>query len=177
MKKITIALTGGVAIYKTLSLIRMLKKANYEVRCAMTEAATNLINPQLVSTLSENFVRTKIFDDTSSKMEHLDLSRWADLVVVAPATANIIGKMANGIADDIVSTMLVASNKQIMIAPAMNVEMWNNKAVQRNMEQLKKDGIIIIEPTSGQLACGVEAKGRMEEPENIFKEIEKFFKN
>ena len=177
MKKITIAVTGGIAIYKTLTLIRLLKKNGYEVRCAMTESATCLINPQLFSNISENFVRTKIFDDTSTKIEHIDLSRWADLVVVAPATANIIGKMANGIADDLVSTMLMASDKQIIVAPAMNVEMWNNKAVQRNLKQIEKDGVIIIEPTSGKLACGVKAKGRMEEPEEIFKRIEEYFKN
>jgi phosphopantothenoylcysteine decarboxylase/phosphopantothenate--cysteine ligase len=175
--KILVVVSGCVSIYKTLTLIRLLKKDNHEVQCVMTEAATKLINPQLFSSISGNFVRTELFDDTTNKINHIDLSRWADLVVVVPATANLIGKMANGISDDLVSTMLMASNKDIMVAPAMNTEMWNNLSFQRNLKQIREDGIIILEPKSGSLACGEVGKGRMEEPEIIFEKINDYFKN
>ena len=175
-KNILLVLTGGVAIYKSLTLIRLLKKSNYEVQCIMTESATKLINPHLFMSISGNIVRTDIFDNTTDKIIHIELTRWADLVVIAPATANIIGKLANGIADDLASTTLMASNKDIMIAPAMNTQMWNSKAFQRNLKQIKEDGVIIIEPDEGVLACGEEGKGKMEEPENIFNKIEEYFK-
>ncbi len=175
MKNILIGITGCVAIYKTLTLIRLLKKAGYDVQCIMTDSAKHLINPQLFSSISGNFVRTELFDDTTNKIVHIDSSRWADLVVVVPATANIIGKLANGISDDLLSTMLMASNKDIMVAPAMNTQMWNSKAFQRNLKQIKEDGVIVIEPEEGCLACGEEGKGKMEEPEIIFKKIEEYF--
>lgn len=175
-KNILLVLTGGVAIYKSLILIRLLKKSNYDVKCVMTESATKLINPHLFMSISGNIVRTDIFDNTTDKIIHIELTRWADLVVIAPATANIIGKLANGIADDLASTTLMASNKDIMIAPAMNTQMWNSKAFQRNLKQIKEDGMIIIEPDEGVLACGEEGKGKMEEPENIFNKIEEYFK-
>ena len=175
-KNILLVLTGGVAIYKSLTLIRLLKKSNYDVKCVMTESATKLINPHLFMSISGNIVRTDIFDNTTDKIIHIELTRWADLVVIAPATANIIGKLANGIADDLASTTLMASNKDIMIAPAMNTQMWNSKAFQRNLKQIKEDGMIIIEPDEGVLACGEEGKGKMEEPENIFNKIEEYFK-
>ena len=175
-KNILLVITGGVAIYKSLTLIRLLKKSNYDVKCVMTESATKLINPYLFMSISGNIVRTDIFDNTTDKIIHIELTRWADLVVIAPATANIIGKLANGIADDLASTTLMASNKDIMIAPAMNTQMWNSKAFQRNLKQIKEDGMIIIEPNEGVLACGEEGKGKMEEPENIFNKIEEYFK-
>lgn len=175
-KNILLVLTGGVAIYKSLTLIRLLKKSNYDVKCVMTESATKLINPHLFISISGNIVRTDIFDNTTDKIIHIELTRWADLVVIAPASANIIGKLANGIADDLASTTLMASNKDIMIAPAMNTQMWNSKAFQRNLKQIKEDGMIIIEPNKGVLACGEEGKGKMEEPENIFNKIEEYFK-
>ncbi|MDR3289898.1 MAG: phosphopantothenoylcysteine decarboxylase [Rickettsiales bacterium] len=174
-KNILVGVCGGVAIYKTLSLIRLLKKNDYDIQVIMTENATKLINPQLFSSISGNFVRTKTFDDTTNKIVHIDLSRWADLIVVVPATANIIGKLANGIADDLLSTMLMGSNKQIMIAPAMNTEMYNSLAFQRNLKQIKSDGVIVIDSCDGSLACGESGKGRMEEPENIFGKIDKYF--
>lgn len=176
MKKILLIITGGVAIYKVLTLIRLLKKAEYDVQCIMTEAATKLISKQLFSSISGNFVRSELFDDITNKIVHVDLARWADLVVIAPATANIIGKLANGIADDLASTVLMASNTNIMVAPAMNVEMWNKKAFQRNLSQIKEDGVIVIEAQDGCLACGESGKGRMEEPEIIFDKIEEHFK-
>jgi len=176
MKKILLIITGGIAIYKVLTLIRLLKKSDYEVQCVMTESATKLISKQLFASISGNFVRNELFTDVTSDIVHIDLARWADLTVVAPATANIIGKLANGIADDLASTVLLASDTNVMVAPAMNTEMWNKKPFQRNLKQIKDDGIIVIEPKDGSLACGESGKGRMEEPENIFSEIEKYFK-
>jgi phosphopantothenoylcysteine decarboxylase/phosphopantothenate--cysteine ligase len=140
----------------------------------MTKSATELIQPNLFATLSGNAVAVELFENATNNIEHIKLTRWSDLVVVAPATANIIGKMANGIADDLASTTLLASDKQVIIAPAMNVEMWNNKAFQRNLKQIKKDGVIVIEPSSGSLACGENGKGRMEEPEILFNNIKEY---
>lgn len=141
----------------------------------MTDSAKHLISPQLFTTISGNFVRSELFDDITNKIEHIESTRWADLVVVAPATANIIGKLANGIADDFVSTTLMACDKDIMVVPAMNVEMWNSRAFQRNLKTIKEDGVLVIEPICGELACGVVANGKMEEPEIIFEKIEKYF--
>jgi len=178
MKKILIVITGGVAIYKSLSLIRLLKKANYEVRCIMTKSATKLIQPILFASLSGNPVRTEVFDEkTGHEIEHIGLSRWADLVAVVPATANIIGKMANGIADDLASTTLMVSNKKILVVPAMNSSMWDSPAFQRNLKQIKKDGVEIIEGKVGCLACGEVGKGRLAEPKEIFEKIERLLKN
>jgi phosphopantothenoylcysteine decarboxylase/phosphopantothenate--cysteine ligase len=171
-KNILLGVSAGIAIYKSLTLISLLKKNNYSVRVVMTENATKLINPSLFASMSNNFVKTKMFEN-DNVIEHIDLSRWADLIVIAPATANIIGKIANGIADDLLSTTLIASNKQIVVCPTMNTQMYSNKSFQRNLKQIEKDGIIIIEPTDGKLACGEIGKGRMEEPENIFLKIKK----
>jgi phosphopantothenoylcysteine decarboxylase/phosphopantothenate--cysteine ligase len=140
----------------------------------MTKSATELIQPNLFATLSENAVSVELFENATNNIEHIKLTRWSDLVVVAPATANIIGKIANGIADDLASTTLMASNKQIIVVPAMNTEMWNNKAFQRNLKQIKKDGIIVIEPCSGDLACGESGNGRMKEPEVLFNNIKEY---
>ncbi|GMO64584.1 MAG: hypothetical protein Ta2D_11410 [Rickettsiales bacterium] len=175
-KNILLGVTGGVAIYKSLFLISLLKKNGFDVQVIMTENATKLISPQLFSSMSKNFVRTKTFDDSVNKIEHIELSRWADLFVVDPATANLIGKMANGIADDLLSTTLMGANKQIVVCPAMNTQMWNNKAFQRNLKQIKDDGIIVLEPGEGRLACGETGKGRMEEPTEIVKKIEEILK-
>lgn len=176
MKKILLIVTGGIAIYEVLTLIRILKKSQYEVQCIMTESATKLISKQLFSSISGNFVRSELFDDIANKIVYIDLVKWADLIVVAPATANIIGKLANGIADDLASTTLMSSKADIMVAPTMNTQMWNKKAFQRNLSQIKKDGVIVIEPQDGCLDCGESGKGKMEEPENIFNIIEEYFK-
>jgi phosphopantothenoylcysteine decarboxylase/phosphopantothenate--cysteine ligase len=174
MKKVLLVITGCVAIYKVCALVRLLKKAGHEVRCLMTESATKLIQPNLFATLSENAVAVDLFENAANNIEHVKLTRWCDLVVVAPATADIIGKMANGIADDLASTTLMASNKQIIVAPAMNSEMWNSKAFQRNLKQIREDGAAVIEPNVGSLACGENGKGRMEEPEVIFDNLGKY---
>lgn len=173
MKKILIILTGGVAIYKAVEVVRLLKKKGHEVNCVMTKSATELIKPLLFATISGNPVRTDTFEErTDGKIGHIFASREADLILVVPATANIIGKMANGIADDLASTLLMASNKPVVVAPAMNSMMWNNKAFQRNLEQIQKDGVHVIEPKSGAMACDEEGKGRMESPEGIVEYLE-----
>lgn len=177
-KKILLIITGSIAAYKSLELIRILKKRNYDVRCVLTAGAKEFVTPLSVASLSENAVYEDVFSlKDETEMGHIRLSREADLVLVAPATADIIGKMANGLADDLASTILLAIDKDVMIAPAMNVMMWNNKAVQRNINLLLQDGVRVIEPESGELACGEEGKGRMSEPQSIFKTVEDYFTN
>jgi len=175
-QKIIIGITGGIAAYKSLFLIRLFKKAGHEVKVVATQNALQFVTPLSLETLSQNAVHLDCFARTEPySVGHVSLADWADVVVVAPATANIIGKFANGIADDALSTLLLAVKKPIFIAPAMNVNMVENAAVQRNIEQLKTNGCHIIEPTVGDLACGISAKGRMEEPEKIFEIVTGFF--
>jgi len=175
-KKIILGITGGIAAYKSLSLIRLFKKAGHEVRVVVTQNAFQFVTSLTIETLSQNTVYSDCFArNEPHSVTHISHTDWADVLVVAPATANIIGKFANGIADDALSTLLLAMQKPIFLAPAMNVNMYENEAVQRNIAQLKKQGYNIIEPTDGNLACGVCAKGRMEEPEKIFEIITRFF--
>ena len=175
-KKIIIGITGGIAAYKSLYLIRLFKKAGWEVKVAITKNGLQFVTPVTLETLSQNPIYSDCFSRNESfSVEHISYSDWADLIVVAPATANIIGKFAHGIADDALSTLLLAINKPIFFAPAMNVNMYENEAVQRNIAQLKKQGCNIIEPQTGNLACGISAKGRMEEPEKIFETVTQFF--
>ena len=179
MKKILIGVTGGIALYKTLVLIRYLKAAKCEVKVIMTDSAKKMISKNLFAVISENKVldNDDMFNENSNgNIYHIELTRWADLTVVVPATANIIAKLANGIADDLLSTTLLATNKNIIVVPTMNTQMWESKPFQRNLLQIKEDGVIVIEPKDGTLACGEKGKGRMEEPKIIFKEIEKLFK-
>lgn len=172
-------ITGGIAAYKSLELIRLMKKAGASVRCILTEGGKQFVTPLSVSALCEE----QVYDDLwslkdESEMGHIRLSREADLIVVAPCTANFIAKMAHGLTDDLASTTLLASNAPIMIAPAMNVKMWENDATQENLQHLEKlseRGIMILSPVEGAMACGEYGVGRMEEPESIFKAIEKFF--
>jgi len=174
--KVILGITGGIAAYKSLSLIRLFKKAGHEVKVVITKNGLQFVTPLTLETLTQNPICTDFFTRNEPySVEHVSLADWADVVVVAPATANIIGKFANGIADDAISTLLLAVKKQVFIAPAMNVNMYENEAVQRNIEQLKKQGCIMIEPTEGDLACGISAKGRMEEPERIFEIVTNFF--
>jgi len=175
-KKIVLGITGGIAAYKSLSLIRLFKKAGHEVRVVLTQNALQFVTPLTIETLSQNAVYSDCFARNEPySVAHISHADWADVVVVAPATANMIGKFANGIADDALSTLLLALKKPVFLAPAMNVNMYENKAVQRNIAQLKKQGCHIIEPTEGDLACGISAKGRMEEPERIFEIVTQFF--
>jgi phosphopantothenoylcysteine decarboxylase / phosphopantothenate---cysteine ligase len=175
-KKVIIGISGGIAAYKSLFLIRMFRKAGAEVKVIVTENALWFVTRVSIESLSQNKIYDKVFGpENDYTTEHISLTDWADVFVVAPATANIIGKYANGIADDSLSTSLMAFNKQVFIAPAMNCKMYENFAFQRNLEHLKNNGVRIIEPAEGYLACGYEGKGRMEEPDEIFRQVEQYF--
>ncbi len=175
-RRIILGISGGIAAYKSLSLIRLFKKAGAEVKVVTTENALWFVTRVSLESLSQNKVYDQVFGpENDYTTEHISLTDWGDCFVVAPATANIIGKLAGGIADDALSTSLLAFNKKIFIAPAMNVKMFDHFSVRRNMEWLKENDIEIIEPTEGFLACGYEGKGRMEEPEAIFDRIDQYF--
>ena len=164
--RIVVGITGGIAAYKTPELVRLLKKAGHEVRCAATEHALEFVTHVTLETVSGAPLYSDLF--ASGRTEHISLKDWGEMLVVAPATANIIGKVASGIADDALSTLLLAfSNKPVIMAPAMNCEMWTHPAVQRNVALLKSWGIHMVGPEEGELACGVNGVGRMAEPEQI----------
>jgi phosphopantothenoylcysteine decarboxylase / phosphopantothenate---cysteine ligase len=175
-KKILLGISGGIAAYKSMYLIRLFRKAGAEVRVVATESAMWFVTRVTIESLSQNKLYDKVFgEDNDYTTEHISLTDWGDVFVVAPATANIIGKYANGIADDALSTSLIAFDKKVFMAPAMNCKMYDNFAFQRNLAYLKQNHVEIIEPASGYLACGYEGKGRMEEPEQIFAVVEKYF--
>jgi phosphopantothenoylcysteine decarboxylase/phosphopantothenate--cysteine ligase len=167
-KKIILGISGGIAAYKCGELVRQFVQSGAEVRCVTTHNALQFITPVTLQTLSRNKVYTEVFEPVGVwNPEHVSHADWADCMVVAPATANIIGKFASGIADDALSTTFLAFDKPVFIAPAMNTKMYDHPIVQRNMDILREIGVEFIEPTEGELACGVVGKGRMEEPENI----------
>lgn len=175
-KKIILGISGGIAAYKAAILIRLFKKAGAEVKVVVTPNALEFITRVTLESLSENKVYDKVFGEQNDyTTEHVALTDWGDAFVVAPATANIIGKLANGIADDALSTSLLAFNKKVFLAPAMNCKMWDHFAVKKNMDYLIASGIHVIEPTEGFLACGYEGRGRMEEPEQIFNVVKEAF--
>ncbi|MFN4276387.1 MAG: bifunctional phosphopantothenoylcysteine decarboxylase/phosphopantothenate--cysteine ligase CoaBC [Ferrovibrio sp.] len=175
-KRILLVISGGIAAYKSLELIRRLRERGASVRCAMTSAAEHFVTPMSVSALSGEKVASDLFSLTDeAEMGHIELSRDADLLVVAPATANILARMAQGLADDMATTLLLATDKPILVAPAMNVRMWVHPATQRNIEQLKQDGVAFIGPNDGEMACGEFGPGRMAEPLEIVAAIEKYF--
>ena len=176
-KSVLLVISGGIAAYKALELIRLLRKARAEVRCILTKGGSEFITPLSVSALSEHPVYTDLFSlKDESEMGHIRLSREADIIVVAPASANLMAKLANGIADDLASTTLLASNKPIFVAPAMNPEMWGKPSTQRNIEILRNDGIHFIGPAAGEMACGEIGFGRMIEPQDIFEVLQSYFK-
>jgi phosphopantothenoylcysteine decarboxylase / phosphopantothenate---cysteine ligase len=176
-KKIIIGISGGIAAYKTPFLIRLFQKAGAEVKVVVTKNALEFVTKSTLETLSQNKIYCDVFsNDNDYTTEHVSLTDWGDLFIVAPATANIIGKFAHGIADDALSTSLIAFNKSLFFAPSMNAKMFENFAVQQNIDFLKKNNVKIIEPVEGFLACGTEGKGRMEEPENIFSFIQNYLK-
>lgn len=177
-KKILLIITGSVAAYKSMDLIRLLKKKSYDVTCVLTKAACEFITPLLASSLSQNKTYSDLFvADEEIEMGHINLSRQADLIVVAPATADFMAKMANGLADDLASTTLLAANKKVMIAPAMNEKMWCNSQTQDNVKKVIKSGVMIVEPESDILACGEYGVGKMAQPETICDKIEQYFIN
>lgn len=177
-KHIVIGITGGIAAYKSLFLIRLFKKAGCDVRVVATQHALQFVTPLTIETLSQNKLYADLFDPTEHRdVQHISMADWADCVIVAPATANIIGKYAHGIADDALSTMLLATKKPIFMAPAMNDQMFTEPTVQENISILKRKGCHIINPQDGFLACGSTGTGRMEEPENIFTIINQYFQS
>lgn len=178
MKKILIIITGSVACYKTLDLIRLLKKNNYQVNCILTKSASEFITPLLVSSLSGTQTFHHLFAlDDEVKMGHIKLARENDLIVVAPASADFIAKIANGNADDLASCVLLASDKKVILAPGMNEKMWFNDITQQNLIKLNEIGYEIIEPENDVLACGEYGVGKMANVEKIYFEIDSFFNN
>ncbi|HAA8718940.1 bifunctional phosphopantothenoylcysteine decarboxylase/phosphopantothenate--cysteine ligase CoaBC [Listeria monocytogenes] len=175
-KNILLAVSGGIAVYKAVALTSKLTQAGANVKVMMTAHAQEFVPPLSFQVLSKNDVYTDTFDEKkSSVVAHIDLADWADLVIVAPATANVIGKMANGIADDMVTTTILATEAPVWVAPAMNVHMIQHPAVIRNINRLYADGVRFIEPEEGYLACGYVGRGRLEEPEKIVLRIAEFF--
>lgn len=176
-KKILVCVTGGIAVYKAVALVSKLQQAGAVVKVMMTDSARQFVNPLSFQVMSKNDVFYDTFDEKdSSVIAHIDLADWADLIIVAPTTANVIGKVANGIADNMVTTTLLAASSAVWMAPAMNVHMYDHPAVIRNIEQLYADGVRFIEPSEGFLACGYVGKGRMEEPEKIVELVRQHFK-
>ncbi|KOP79104.1 CoA biosynthesis protein CoaBC [Lysinibacillus sp. FJAT-14745] len=175
-KNILLCVSGGIAVYKAVALVSKLSQAGANVKVIMTASARQFVNPLSFQVMSKNDVFFDTFDEKdSSVIAHIDLADWADLVLVAPATANVIGKLANGIADDMVTTTLLATTAPVWLAPAMNVHMYDHPAVKRNLAQLQSDGYQFIEPSEGFLACGYVGKGRLEEPEKITAIVQEFF--
>jgi phosphopantothenoylcysteine decarboxylase / phosphopantothenate---cysteine ligase len=171
--RILLIISGGIAAYKSLELIRRLKDRGATVRVVMTSAARQFISPLSAATLSGQAVRDDLFSLTDeAAIGHIELSRAADLIVIAPATANILARMATGLADDMATTVLLATDKRVLAAPAMNVRMWLHPATHRNLERLRDDGVLIVGPDSGPMACGEFGPGRMAEPPAIVEAIE-----
>ncbi|MGN7407590.1 bifunctional phosphopantothenoylcysteine decarboxylase/phosphopantothenate--cysteine ligase CoaBC [Sporosarcina sp. SAFN-010] len=175
-KKVLLCVTGGIAVYKAVALVSKLSQSGAQVKVVMTRSAMEFVQPLSFQIMSRNDVYYDTFDEKdSSVIAHIDLADWADLIIVAPTTANFIGKLANGIADDMASTLLLAATAPVWIAPAMNVHMYEHPAVLRNIDRLYRDGVRFIEPSEGFLACGYVGKGRLEEPERIVELIDSFF--
>ena len=173
-KSILLIIGGGIAAYKSLELIRLLKGKGIAVKTIMTKASEHFVTPLSVASLTGEKVYSDLFSLTDeTEMGHIELSRAADLLVVAPATADLMAKMASGLAGDLASTTLLATDKSVLIAPAMNVRMWHHVATQRNIRTLKNDGILFVGPNSGDMACGEFGLGRMAEPVEILAAIEK----
>ncbi len=173
-KKILLAVTGGIAVYKACDLTSKLTQKGADVRVIMTESACEFVSPLTFQALSRNPVYTDTFDEKDpKKIAHIDLADWAEIAIIAPATANTLSKVANGLGDDMLTTTLLATRATIYVAPAMNVHMYQNKAVIENMKKLTNFGYNFIEPGAGYLACGYVGKGRLEEPTTIIEVIEK----
>jgi phosphopantothenoylcysteine decarboxylase/phosphopantothenate--cysteine ligase len=171
-KRVLLIVGGGVAAYKVLELVRMLRKAGVAVRPVLTAAGAQFVTALSLGALAEDTVRSDLFSlEGEAEMGHIELSRSADLVVVAPATADLMAKAASGLADDLASTTLLATDKPVLMAPAMNVRMWLHRATQRNLETLRRDGVMVVGPDEGAMACGEYGPGRMAEPEAILEAV------
>ena len=171
-KKLLLIVTGGVAAYKSPEIVRKLRSTGADVRVAMTSAAQEFVTELTFQAVSGQDVFTSLFvGETDSGMGHIELARWADAIVVAPATANIISSMANGLAGDLAQTILLATTKPIFMVPSMNVRMWENPIFQKNLSLLKQVGVEVIGPEEGEMACGEYGLGRMSEPHQIYAHI------
>ena len=177
-KKILLIICGGISAYKSLEIIRLLKKRGATVKTILTKNAKEFVTPLSVTALSQEKVYDDLFSaENESKMDHISLSRWSNLILVAPATANTISKLSKGSSDDLASTVMLASDKDIFLAPAMNVRMWEHPSTKENLNKLKKYNYKIIGPEIGDMACGEFGEGKMTEPNEIIRQIESYFLN
>ena len=177
-KKVLLIICGGIAAYKSLEIIRLLKKSGVIIKTILTKNGAEFVTPLSITSLSQSKVYQDLFNiENELEMDHISLSRWADLILIAPATANTISKLANGNSDDLASTVALASNKKIFIAPAMNVRMWNHKSTKQNITKLKTYNYKLIGPEIGDMACGEYGEGKMSEPIKIVDELEYYFKS
>ena len=177
-KKILYIICGGISAYKSLETIRLFKKNGAEIKTILTSSAKEFITPLSVASLSQEKVYSDLFSiENETEMDHIALSRWADLILIAPATANTISKLAQGTTDDLASTVVLASDKEIYLAPAMNVRMWEHQSTRQNLRKLKSFGYKVIGPEIGEMACGEYGKGKMSEPDKISSEINSYFLN
>ena len=177
-KKILFIICGGVSAYKSLETIRLFKKNNAEIKTILTKSAKEFVTPLSVASLSQGKVYDDLFSlENETEMDHISLSRWADLIIIAPATANTISKLSQGSSEDLASTVILASNKQIFLAPAMNVRMWEHESTKNNIKILRDYGYKIIGPVIGDMACGEYGEGKMSDPLEIYNEIKNFLLN
>ena len=168
MAKVLLIVGGGIAAYKSLELVRLLKKAGQDVTPVLTKGGEHFVTSMALGALAKSEVHTSLWDlKDEIEMGHIELSRSADFILVCPATADLLAKMAAGIADDLATTLLLATDKKVVVAPAMNVRMWQHPATERNVAQLKVDGVTIIDPDEGEMACGEFGPGRLPEPDEI----------
>ena len=178
MKKILLIICGGIAAYKSLEIIRLLKKRGAIIKTILTKSGAKFVTPLSITSLSQSKVYQDLFSiEDEAEMDHISLSRWADLILIAPATANTISKLANGNSDDLASTVALASNKRIFIAPAMNVRMWCHLSTIKNIAKLKTYNYRLVGPEIGDMACGEYGEGKMSEPKEIINELENYFEN
>jgi phosphopantothenoylcysteine decarboxylase/phosphopantothenate--cysteine ligase len=177
-KKILYIICGGISAYKSLETIRIFKKNGAQIKTILTNSAKEFITPLSVASLSQGKVYTDLFNvENETEMDHIALSRWADVILIAPATANTISKLAQGTTDDLASTVVLASNKEIYLAPAMNVRMWEHQSTKQNLQKLINYGYKLIGPEIGEMACGEYGEGKMSEPDKISNEINNYFLN
>ena len=174
-KKILLIICGGVSAYKSLEIIRLFKKSNAEIKTILTKSAKEFVTPLSITSLSQGKVYDDLFNlENEAEMDHIALSRWADVIVVAPATANTISKLSHGSSEDLASTVILASNKQIFLVPAMNIRMWEHQSTKNNLKNLKSYGYKLVGPVIGDMACGEYGEGKMSDPLDIFNEITSF---
>jgi phosphopantothenoylcysteine decarboxylase/phosphopantothenate--cysteine ligase len=175
-KKVLLIICGGIAAYKSLEIIRLLKKNNVTIKTILTKNGSEFVTPLSITSLSQSKVYQDLFSlENESEMDHISLSRWADAILIAPATANTISKIANGNSDDLASTVILASNKKIFLAPAMNVRMWEHQSTKENIFKLQNFGYTLIGPVVGDMACGEFGEGKMSEPKEIINSLENYF--